>query len=219
MPPTLRPALLLLVPLIISPLAAQQTTWAPNSLERPHPPVIDPGASGSPAPRPSDAISLFDGKDLSQWVGEDSAPARWTVKNGYLEVAPGTGGIHTRRSFGDVQLHLEWASPAPAKGTGQDRGNSGVFLMSHYEVQVLHSYRSDTYADGQAGALYGQSPPLVNPSRPPGQWQSYDIVFHAPHFGPDSTVISPARATVFYNGVLVQDNVAFTGATRHAEVA
>jgi hypothetical protein len=118
-----------------------------------------------------------------------------------------------------VQLHIEWASPAPARGEGQDRGNSGVFLMSHYEVQVLDSWRNLTYADGQAGALYGQSPPLVNASRPPGQWQSYDIIFHAPRFGPDSSVISPARATVIHNGVLVQDNVAFTGWTTHGKVA
>ena len=213
---TLRSALLLLLtPLISAGLAAQQSSWPPNSLDRPKPPVIDPGPSGPPAPRPSDAIVLFDGKDLSQWAAEDSGPARWAVRRGYLEVVPGAGAIHTRRAFGDVQLHVEWATPSPAKGEGQDRGNSGVFLMSHYEVQVLDSWRNVTYADGQAGALYGQSPPLVTASRPPGQWQSYDIVFHAPRFAADSSLISPARATVFYNGVLVQDNVALTGATVH----
>lgn len=218
---------LLLLTLVAPRLVAQQEpqpaqeppAWPPNSLDRPKPPVVVPGAPGLPKAPPSDAIVLFNGRDLSMWAGEDNGPARWTVKNGYVEVAPGTGAIHTRHAFGDVQLHLEWASPSPAEGEGQDRGNSGVFLMSHYEVQVLDSWRSETYADGQAGALYGQSPPLVNPARPPGQWQSYDIIFHAPRFGSDSTVTTPARATVIYNGILVQDNVAFTGWTVHGKAA
>lgn len=228
------PRLALLFLLAASPLMAQTApaaipaapapdtapkAWPPNSMDRPRPPVVEPGPPGAVLPRPSDAIVLFDGKDLSAWAGQDSGPARWTVERGYMEVRPGAGAIHTRRAFGDVQLHIEWAAPAPPTGEGQDRGNSGVFLMGRYEIQVLDSWRSVTYADGQAGALYGQSPPLVNASRPPGQWQSYDIIFHAPRFAPDSTVLAPARATVFHNGVLVQDNVSFTGATVHGEVA
>jgi hypothetical protein len=198
---------------------AQQSGWPVHSMDRPRPPVVTPGAVGLPASPPSDAVVLFSGADLAEWEGEKGGPAKWAVRDGYVEVAPGTGAIHTRRSFGDVQLHIEWATPAQPVGEGQERGNSGVFLMSHYEVQVLDSWHNDTYADGQAAALYGQSPPLVNASRQRGGWQSYDIVFRAPRFGPDSAVQSPARATVFHNGVLVQDDVAFTGWTVHARTA
>ncbi len=137
----------------------------------------------------------------------------------YLEVAPHTGAIQTKRGFGDVQLHLEWAAPLPATGEGQDRGNSGVFLMTHYEVQVLDSYHSDTYADGQAAAVYGQTPPLVNACRPPGQWQTYDIIFHRPRFTSDGAVRDSARVTVLHNGVLVQDNTIITGWTVHGQRA
>ena len=132
-----------------------------------------------------------------------------------MEVTPGAGGIHTTDTFGDVQLHVEWATPSPARGTDQDRGNSGVFLMGKYEVQVLDSYENVTYADGQAGAVYGQYPPLVNVSRPPGEWQSYDIIFHRPHFAANGTLVSPGRFTVLQNGVLVQDNVALLGPTSY----
>jgi hypothetical protein len=158
---------------------------------------------------------LFDGRDLSRWRGEGGAPARWKVENGYVEVVRGAGTIATADAFGDVQLHLEWAAPAPARGEGQERGNSGVFLMGQYEAQVLDSYRNDTYADGQAAALYGQHPPLANASRPPGEWQSYDIVFHAPRFDAQGTLLRPARMTVFHNGVLVQDDAVLTGPTAH----
>jgi 3-keto-disaccharide hydrolase len=201
------------------PAVAQQQTWPVNSMDRPRPPVVDPGPPGPPAPAPADAIVLLAGNDLSEWQAEDGGPAKWRQGDGYIEIVPGTGAIHTRRRFGDVQLHVEWASPAEPEGSGQERGNSGVFLMSHYEVQVLDCWHNDTYADGQAAALYGQTPPLVNASRPPGQWQSYDIVFRAPRFGKDGTVLSPARATVFHNGVLVQDNVALTGSTVHGRTA
>jgi hypothetical protein len=210
------PALLALA-VTASPLGAQQ--WPVHSLDRPRPPVVDPGPARPPAPPPSDAIVLFDGKDLSQWQSQDSSAAKWIVQDGYMEVAPGTGTIMTKRGFGDVQLHIEWATPTPPKGEGQERGNSGVFLMTHYEVQVLDSYHNDTYADGQAGAMYGQIPPRVNACRPPGEWQTYDIVFHRPTFGPNGMVQSPARLTLFHNGVLVHDNDAFTGRTVHARQA
>jgi hypothetical protein len=132
-----------------------------------------------------------------------------------MEVVGGAGGIATRQGFGDVQLHVEWAAPTPATGEGQERGNSGVYLMSTYEVQVLDSYQNVTYADGQAAAIYGQYPPLVNASRPPGQWQTYDIIFHRPRFGEGGKLLRPARVTVLHNSVLVQDDVALTGPTAH----
>jgi len=137
------------------------------------------------------------------------------VREGYMEVVKGTGAIRTRQGFGSCQLHVEWASPSPAVGEGQDRGNSGVFLMDTYEVQVLDSYNSRTYADGTASAIYGQYPPLVNASRAPGQWQTYDIVFHAPTFDEKGAVSAPARLTIFHNGVLVQDDEELTGPTGH----
>jgi hypothetical protein len=170
-------------------------------------------------PAPSDALVLFAGKNLAEWQSEDGSPAKWVVREGYVEVAPGSGALHTNRGFGNVQLHVEWATPTPPTGEGQERGNSGVFLMSHYEIQVLDSYHSETYADGQAAAVYGQTPPLVNASRPPGQWQTYDIVFHRPRFAPDGAVRDPARVTVFHNGVLVQDNTIITGWTVHGQRA
>ena len=181
---------------------------------RPAPKVVDPGGASKP---PSDAVVLFDGKDLSPWKSQkDGAPARWKVENGYMEVAKGTGGIETAQSFGDCQLHIEWASPAPGVGQDQDRGNSGVFFIGgQYEVQVLDSYQSATYPDGQAAALYGQYPPLVNASRPPGEWQTYDIVFRGPRFDGEGKLLRPARVTVLHNGVLVQDAVELTGPTAH----
>jgi 3-keto-disaccharide hydrolase len=196
--------------------AQEQTKWKRNDVNRPAPTVVDPGtpstadAAGRP---PSDAVVLFDGEDLSKWSQKDGSPAKWKVGNGYLEVVPKTGYIYTRQAFGDCQLHVEFAEPSPAKGEGQDRGNSGVFLMGLYEIQVLDSYQNKTYADGQAGAVYGQYPPLVNASRPPGEWQSYDIVFHGPRFGSDGNLVRAARVTVLHNGVLVQDNVEIQGTT------
>jgi hypothetical protein len=182
--------------------------------------VVDPGtASGQDQPGrpPSDAIVLFDGKDLSEWQGANGTQAKWKVENGYMEVVRGTFGISTRQGFGDCQLHVEFRTPFPATGEGQGRGNSGVFLMSKYEVQVLDSYENKTYPDGQAAAVYGQYPPLVNASRPPGQWQSYDIIFRRPRFDKDGKLLNPARLTVLHNGVLVQDNVELTGPTGHHE--
>ena len=193
--------------------------WPIHSTARPQPPVVDPGPAPPPAPVPSDAIVLFDGRSLDAWQNADSAghPARWKVQNGYMEVAAGAGNIATKRGFGDVQLHVEWAAPAVVKGEGQERGNSGVFLMGRYELQVLDTYRNTTYPDGQAGAIYGQFPPLVNASRPPGEWQTYDIIFRRPRFDAAGAVLSPARMTVLHNGVLVQDNVVLTGPTGHRE--
>ena len=187
---------------------------------RPVPPVIEPGTSSTQEAAghaPSDATVLFDGKDLAKWQHKDASAAKWKVENGYFEVVPKTGYVYTRESFGDCQLHVEFSEPSPAKGESQDRGNSGVFLQGLYETQVLDSYQSKTYADGQAGAIYGQYPPLVNASRPPGQWQTYDIVFHGPRFDKDGKLLRPARETVFHNGVLVQDNVELTGPTAHGE--
>jgi hypothetical protein len=191
--------------------------WAQHALDRPQPRIVMSRPAGAPVPPPSDAIVLFDGTSLAHWRTADSAmsPARWKVENGYMEVARGTGNIMTARGFGDVQLHVEFASPSPAANSGQNRGNSGVFLMRSYEVQVLDSWRNTTYPDGQAGAIYGQYPPLVNASRAPGEWQTYDIIFRAPRFRPNSSVAAPARFTVFHNGVLVQNDVALVGPTSH----
>jgi hypothetical protein len=200
--------------------AQVDTRWKIHDLARPVPSVVDPGTSStqdSAGRAPSDAVVLFGGKDLSKWAHKDGSAAKWKVENGYFEVVPKTGYIYTRAAFGDCQLHVEFAEPAPPKGEDQDRGNSGVFLQGLYETQVLDSYQSKTYADGQAAAIYGQYPPLVNASRPPGQWQTYDIVFHGPRFDKDGKLLRPARETVFHNGVLVQDNVELSGPTAHGE--
>jgi hypothetical protein len=207
-------ALALLIVASPGPVLAQQQEWPVHSMDRPAPPVVDPGPYVGPRPPPSDAIVLFDGSSLDDWRSGQNA-ARWRVVDGAMEVVAGTGSLRTAREFGDVQLHIEWMAPTPAEGEGQDRANSGVYFMGRYELQVLDSYRSATYADGQAGALYGQHPPMVNASRAPGQWQTYDVVFRRPHFNEDGTVREPARMTVFHNGVLVHDNAVMQGATVH----
>jgi hypothetical protein len=189
--------------------------WAIHDETRPLPPVVDPGPAGPPAPAPSDAVVLFDGRDLGKWEDVKGEPARWKVENGYAEVVAKTGSIRTKQGFGDCQLHVEWATPAVVVGNSQERGNSGVFLMDTYEVPVLDSYDNKTYADGSAAAAYGQYPPLVNACRKPGEWQTYDIIFHRPRFDAAGKVIAPARLTVLHNGVLVQDNVELTGPTGH----
>lgn len=177
----------------------------------PEPRKIKPGTAGN---RPSDAIVLFDGKDLSKWVNDTNGTANWLVENGVATVR-GTNQILTKQPFGDCQLHLEWASPNPPKGKGQARGNSGVFLQNHYEVQILDSIDNPTYFNGQAGAIYKQYAPLVNACRNPGEWQTYDIIFHAPRFADDGKAESPAHVTLLQNGVLVLDNVEIKGTTHH----
>ncbi len=189
--------------------------WAIHDPDRPLPPVVTPGSPLPPVLPPSDAIVLFDGSNLFNWVDTKGQPARWKVENGYMEVVPGTGNIQTKLGFGSCQLHIEWMAPYPPKGSGQDRGNSGVFLMGLYEVQVLDSYENKTYADGMAGAIYGQFPPLVNACRKPGEWQSYDIVFIAPEFDSSGQLVRPARMTVFHNGILIHHDVELTGPTAH----
>ncbi len=195
--------------------------WRVHDGKRPQPVIITPGAVGTHEP-PSDAIVLFDGKDLSKWQKTKGGDAGWKVEKGYMEVpprkTPGSGSIMTRDSFGDCQLHIEWMTPAPPKGTGQGRGNSGIILMKRYEVQVLDSHENITYPDGQAASMYGQYPPLVNASRKPAEWQVYDIIFIAPRFDGDK-LVSPARTTVFHNGVVMHHDMAFIGATAHKRVA
>ena len=208
-----------------APLTAQQpwtpppAKWVPDDTARPRPPVVNPGPMEGPAPAPSDAIVLFDGHDLAKWAGDSGRPAPWIVRGDYMEVKPGSGAIHTRDAFGDMQLHLEYATPAPPEGEGQERGNSGVFLMTHYELQVLDDYQNKTYADGMAGSVYAQTPPLANSSRAPGDWQSYDIVWHRPRFNQQGQVIQPATVTAFHNGVLIQDHTVLTGWTVDHAVA
>lgn len=195
------------------------TDYPVHAKDRPQPPVVDPGPFPGMAAAPSDAVVLFDGSSLGAWQSVDrkGEPARWRMADGYAEVVAGTGNIATVRGFGDVQLHLEWMAPLPVESEGQGRGNSGVFLMSTYEIQVLDSYRNPTYADGAVAAIYGQYPPLVNASRPPGEWQTYDVIFHRPRFDADGAVTRKARMTILHNGILVQDNVELTGPTAHKD--
>ncbi|HEU4830101.1 MAG TPA: DUF1080 domain-containing protein [Gemmatimonadales bacterium] len=199
------------------PLMAQAADWPIHSMERPEPRPVKPAPVRPPAAPPSDALVLFAGGTLAAWEGQRGGPARWRATKDYFEVTPATGAIRTKAAFGDAQIHIEWRSPEPAAGEGQDRGNSGVFLMGRYEIQILDSYQNRTYADGQAGAMYGQYPPLVNASRPPGQWQTYDIVFRRPRFDANGALVSPARVTLLHNGVLVQDGVELTGPVAHGE--
>ena len=176
----------------------------------PVPPVVNTGGGTAP---PNDAIVLFDGKDLSQWRHGDGSQPKWSIVGGAFTVVKGTGDIQTKRAFGDCQLHVEWRTPTQIQGEGQGRGNSGVFLQGQYEVQILDSYENRTYSNGQAGSIYKQYIPLVNASRKPGEWQTYDIIFHAPRFAEDGKVLKPAYVTVLHNGVLVQDHVELKGAT------
>lgn len=187
--------------------------WHVHDPARPQPVIVAPGKTFSQmAPPPSDATVLFDGKDLSHWRDKrDGGPAKWRVENGVAISAK--GDIETTNKFGDVQLHLEFREPTPARGSGQGRGNSGVYFMGLYEVQILDCYENKTYADGSTGAIYGQHPPLANACLPPGEWQTYDIVFTAPRFGEDGKVTSPAYVTVILNGVVVQNHQAYRGAS------
>jgi hypothetical protein len=194
--------------------------WPIHDEARPQPPIVTPGTGSmpdEPGRPPSDATLLFDGTGLSAWrAARGGGPAGWKVEKGYVEVVPGAGNIETTQAFGDCQLHVEFQTPTPPKGESQGRGNSGVFFMGgRYEVQVLDSYGNKTYPDGQAAALYGQYPPLVNASRPPGEWQTYEIVFERPRFDAQGQLIKPARVTVFHNGVVVQHASELLGPTLH----
>lgn len=196
--------------------------WKPHDMARPKPAVRDPGPPSEKefAPPPADAIVLFDGKDLSKWVrlpnakDTDKSPEpKWKIENGYFQIVPYSGDLVTKESFGDCKIHIEWATPSevnPEK-KGQARGNSGVFLPGHQELQVLDSYGNETYADGQAGAIYGMYPPLVNVCRKPGEWQSYDITLEQPRYDAQRKLVKDCTLTVIHNGVLIQDHVSLGG--------
>jgi len=191
--------------------------WRVHDGARPQPRVVTPGSCSTqdrPGRPPSDAIALFDGKDTSKWIGRDGGPVQWKVEDGVMEVRPKTGDIQTKEHFGDCQLHIEWAAPSEVSGNSQGRGNSGVFLMDRYEIQVLDGYDNVTYADGMTAAVYGQYPPLVNACRKPGEWQTYDIFFEAPRFEGEK-FIRPAYVTVVHNGVLVHHRREIMGSTGH----
>lgn len=194
--------------------------WRQHDLTRPQPPRVEPASGPAGAAPPSDAVVLIgpDGSGLDAWESQGGGSAPWTVEDGALVVAPGTGGIQTTEDFGDVQLHVEWMPADEAEKDGQDRSNSGVFFIDNrYEVQILDSWDNPTYADGRAAAIYGQFPPLADATRPPGEWQSYDIFFRRPRFGDDGAVLEPARLTVLHNGVLVQNNEELPGMTMWLE--
>ena len=194
--------------------------WKVHDPSRPQPRIVRPGTESSqerPGTPPSDAVVLFDGTSLDNWESRKGGPAQWKVENGYMEVVAKAGGIRTREQFGDCQLHVEWASPAKVEGDSQGRGNSGVFLMGIYEIQVLDCFNNPTYSDGTTAAIYGQFPPLVNACREPGQWQTYDIVFVAPRFDGEK-LISPCRITVIHNGVVVHHDTTLVGPTTHRKV-
>lgn len=199
---------------IMLPLFANAQQGDPKATEvwEPVPVKITPGTGTS---APSDAIVLFDGKNLNSWESEKGGPAPFLVKDGAMTVTPKKGGIKTKEAFEDFQLHIEWRSPSVIKGEGQGRGNSGIFLQSYYELQVLDSYESKTYSNGQAGSIYKQSIPLVNACKKPGEWQTYDVIWTAPRFNEDGSVKSPARITVLHNGVLVQNNTELKGKTEY----
>jgi len=186
--------------------------WRVHDGNRPQPPVVTPAAE--PGGPPSDAVVLFDGTSLDAWVSVAGGPARWKVENGYMEVVPGTGDIQTLAEFGDAQIHLELCEPAEVKGEGQGRGNSGVFLMGRYEIQVLDCYNNLTYADGTSAAIYGQYPPLVNACRPPGEWSTYDIIWETPRWE-NGQLIKPAYVTVLFNGIVVHNHRRLLGYTSH----
>jgi hypothetical protein len=195
--------------------------WHVHDGLRPQPKVIDPSTASTqdaPGKPPSDAIVLFDGTDLSKWQRDNGQPATWKVENGYMEITPKGGSLATKEHFADCQLHIEWSAPTPPKGTGQGRGNSGVMFYGLYEVQVLDSYDNKTYPDGQAASMYGQYPPMVNASRKPGEWQTFDIIFTAPRFK-DGQLISPGYQTILHNGILMHNHAEILGATVHRALA
>ena len=191
-------------------LQAQEIDPALTEVWEPVPPVITPGEGTAPG---SDALVLFDGRDASEWRHANGDPVRWKIGEGAVTVEKKTGDILTKKSFGDCQLHIEWRTPSPPSGDSQGRGNSGIFFMNRYELQVLDSYENRTYSNGQAGSIYKQSIPLVNACRKPGEWQTFDVVFMAPKFSEDGSMLSPARITVFQNGILIQNHFEIQGST------
>lgn len=199
---------------VMLPLFASAQQGDPKATEvwEPVPVKVTPG-TGTAAP--SDAIVLFDGKNLNSWESDKGGAAPFTLKDGAMTVTPKKGGIKTKEAFEDFQLHIEWRSPSVVKGEGQGRGNSGIFLQSYYELQVLDSYESKTYSNGQAGSLYKQTIPLVNACKKPGEWQTYDVIWTAPRFNEDGSVKSPARITVLHNNILVQNNTELKGKTEY----
>jgi hypothetical protein len=213
--------LLLLMAYAFSGLQAQEQmrVGEPKLTEQwnPKPRIVSPGKTSQDPP--SDAIVLFNGTDASAFEAKGGGPVKWKIEDGAMTVVGGTGEIHTKEGFGDCQLHIEWRTPDVVKGDGQGRGNSGIFFMSRYELQVLDSYNNLTYSNGQAASIYKQLPPLVNASRGPGEWQTYDVIFTAPQFYEDGSVRSQARITVFHNGVLVQNNATLSGGTQYIGLA
>lgn len=222
LPLSVVPALVLVVTAVVFGDARERyMQWEVHDMDRPKPVVVVPGTASTQeqaGTAPSDAVVIFDGTSTDALRHADGGDCQWRIlDDGTLEVTPGQGGdVFTRQGFGDVQLHLEWmVTEEMPDREGQARGNSGVFLMNRYEVQVLDCYENESYADGMAGAVYGQTPPLANVVRPRGQWQVYDIVFRRPHFDNDGNCIKPATVTVFHNGVLLQDHTEILGPTRH----
>jgi hypothetical protein len=212
----MKPNILLAILIILSSCTAQSQITDPKATEvwEPEPRKVTPGTNNS---APSDAIVLFDGSNFNEWVHTNKVAdsVKWTIEDSAMTVKPQTGGIKTRRTFGDIQLHLEFRTPAVVKGEGQLRGNSGVFFQERYEVQVLDNYDNKTYPNGQAGSVYKQSIPLVNACKKPGEWQTYDIIFTAPRFNDDGIKVASGRLTVLQNGVLVQNNVEIKGTTEY----
>lgn len=209
--------LVVLLCVILEANSQERPTLEPKLTEvwEPVPAKITPGELNAP---PSDAIILFDGKDLNEWTNGKGGVAGWIVADGAMTVKPRTGIIKTKQKFGDFQLHIEWRTPAEVKGDGQGRGNSGIFMMGVYELQVLDSYESVTYSNGQAGSMYKQSIPLVNACKGPGEWQTYDVIFMAPVFTEKGSLKSPARITVLHNGVLIQNNYELKGPTEYNRI-
>jgi hypothetical protein len=199
--------------IIVASMAKAQDDPKLTEVWEPQPKVVTPGANTN-AP-PSDAIMLFDGKDLSKWQNLKGEAPKWEVKDGVFTVVKGTGDIKTKQEFGSIQLHIEWRAPKEIKGEGQGRGNSGIFLQERYEVQVLDSYNNKTYSNGQAASIYKQTIPLVNAMSKPGEWNTYDIIYNAPQFDKEGKLIRHATVTVIHNGVLVQNNTQIKGTTEY----
>lgn len=195
------------------------TQWHIHDGDRPQPRIVTPGEKFSQmAHAPSDAVVLFGGTDLSQWLSDKGGAVQWKVENGYMETTK-SGKIRTKDEFGDFQMHLEFATPSKVEGTGQGRGNNGVNIFGRYEIQILDSYQNKTYPDGQASALYGQSPPLVNASKGPGEWQTYDIIFEGPRWNAAGELVRKASVTVLHNGLIVHNRKELLGGTNHRQIA